>query len=612
MTESFIDKLDPEQAAHLLELAQQSVPGATPVEAETSPSGALDQETLHLALDSVRFAKPATVEDVVLFTGGVLRPLASHIKRRGENYSLDGQEIDPMVAQEFITAAKRGVRAFVRSRDDQKADYAALRAKTFESLPKLAQNEAAELRDSSEEDPAISLSRYKDMLRRRTRLSAEVYKYLHSEALLLPGQPKIDPRPVQSKTAESADATAAAANTPDEAKPSETKTADSHVEPESPEPKRQASHRTLASIGGLAALNEVASLRNSKGVDHFYGFDDEGKMWHISRDKALEWYEGMGGKGLQDSARETARREAEQRMAAVRPELLTWLGVSGAEYVALSPDEMGEKWRQALARDAARREAEQKISATAVAATEPAAPTIMVSPPRRPSLWQRLKDAPNRWTVRSLEWARRHKAESLLGGVAVAAAVYGAIYALTRDHSAAHNALGGLPPSGGGSGHEAAQQTIGSGNTASTPATNKDLIDSLSGQSGSAGANADQTANKSLIDSLSGQGGGKPNSGVSKPLIDSLSGNGGGSASAEMPQDVKLSLTHSGDNIWSEVKDYMGQHNLPTDNWSVDFVKDRVLESNGLTEKLATNMHVGSTFTIPRAVLEELLKAKKS
>lgn len=610
MTESFIDKLDPEQAAHLLELAQQNVPEATPVEAETSPSGALDQETLHMALDSVRFAKPANVEDVVSFAGGVLRPLASHIKRRGENYSLDGQEIDPMVAQEFITAAKRGVRAFVRSRDDQKADYAVLRVKTFESLPKPAQSEAAELRDSDEEDPAVSLSRYKDMLRRRTRLSAEVYKYLHSEALLPSSQPKIDPRPAQPKTAESADATAAA-DTPGEATPSETKTADNHVEPESPEPKRQASHRTLASIGGLAALNEVASLRNSRGVDHFYGFDGGGKMWHISRNDALEWYDNYD-KEAPTVGRPAAAAEAAIDNPNISDHLLTWLGVSAAEYVALSPDEMGEKWRQALARDAARREAEQNVSATTVAAAEPAVSTTMVSPPQRPSLWQRLKDTPNRWTVRSLEWARHHKAESLLGSVAVAAAVYGAIYALTRDHSTAHNAIGTLSPSGGGSGHEAAQQTIGSGNTASASATNKDLIDSLSGQSGSTSANADQTTNKSLIDALSGQGSGPSNETANKSLVDSLSGNGGGSASAEIPQDVKLSLTHSGDNIWSEVKDYMGQHNLPTDNWSVDFVKDRVIESNGLTEKLATNMHVGSTFTIPRAVLEELLKAKKS
>lgn len=594
MTESFIDKLDPEQAAHLLELAQRNAPGATPVEAETSPSGALDQETLHLALDSVRFAKPDSVEDVVLFTNGVLRPLASHIKRRGESYSLDGQEIDPMVAQEFITAAKRGVRAFVRSRDDQKADYAALRAKTFESLPNPAQNEAAELRDSSEEDPAISLSRYKDMLDRRTRLSREVYKYLHAENAPA-GQSKAEPKPVEPKAA----------------KPTETETDSKHVELEVPKSDRQTSHRTLAAIGGLAALHEVASLRNSRGVDHFYGFDDDGKMWHISRSDALEWYDNYD-KEAPTVGRPAAAAEAGIDNPNISDHLLTWLGVSAAEYVALSPDDMGEKWRQALARDAARREAEQNVSVTTVAAAEPAVSTTMVSPPQRPSLWQRLKDTPNRWTVRSLEWARHHKAESLLGSVAVAAAVYGAIYALTRDHSTAHNAIGTLSPSGGGSGHEAAQQTIGSGNTAPASATNKDLIDSLSGQSGSTGANADQTTNKSLIDALSGQGSGPSNETTNKSLVDSLSGNGGGGSSVEIPQEVELSLTHSGDNIWSEVRDYMGHHNLPTDNWSVDFVKDRVLKSNGLTEKLATNMHVGSAFTIPRAVLEELLKAKKS
>jgi hypothetical protein len=71
-----------------------------------------------------------------------------------------------------------------------------------------------------------------------------------------------------------------------------------------------------------------------------------------------------------------------------------------------------------------------------------------------------------------------------------------------------------------------------------------------------------------------------------------------------------LSLAESGTltTIWGGVERYLRTHNYTTNVYTIDQVKDSVLQHQGLTESAATMLPVGYTFTIPRSVLRAIPK----
>jgi hypothetical protein len=332
-------------------------------------------------------------------------------------------------------------------------------------------------------------------------------------------------------------------------------------------------------------------------------------------------------------------------------DVLAALGMTQEEYDNASDKEISERLRKAREAEDAAIKAATAAKAAAIAAAAAAATTsattatpapatpAMVSPPPRPSRWQRIKEAPQRWVVGTKEAILRHKAGTVLGVLAVGAAV--GIYFLTKDHGTAHEVVGQVPSTGGGTSHDTAQSTItvggqSTGVSAEAPATNTDLTQDNSfnghggakvsgatqpgltvdnpfgGKSGGTGAPAthpDLTQNP--FDGKSGDAANPAtHPGLTQNEFDGQAGGGSGAQSGAV-HNVNASLTHSGDTVWNEVKSNLHSLGLPSDDWSVDFVKDRVLPYNHLTEAAARNMDVGAHFTIPREILEELLKAKK-
>lgn len=81
---------------------------------------------------------------------------------------------------------------------------------------------------------------------------------------------------------------------------------------------------------------------------------------------------------------------------------------------------------------------------------------------------------------------------------------------------------------------------------------------------------------------------------------------------AEAPSDIRvrpvgLKLAE-GDSIWGKVNEYLDTNNYPTDDVTIDTVKDAILRKQGLSEQAAANLPVGYKFSIPPEVLEQLNK----
>jgi hypothetical protein len=642
MTESFSDKLDPEQLAKLQAIAAdpgEQLASAVPEEPLASAASEMPSSVVEIPTPSltdklygfdevIQSGEVPTVRqfDLVRFT------LHKVHREHGAFRDASGNVIPSTLIQRLREAYRPG--RWILDGEQHDVATVIIGARSVQELPddiKLDIVDTYDLHAASRREISQAFSHAQKMARRRIELSDVI---VDREGVRAAKRTRANEKP-----AARSDMTGSQTDEMSSSKPSGPQTSQ-----ENAKPLRKVSLRTLASIGGLAALQEVTFKQYSNGTYHFYGLDEQGKKYHISAADAFELYghdRGFQGKRPQDAevpVPDTAITDIDE--ARDRADTISFAmekgGLTPAEAEALTDDELYNLLLDRHSAAAPISIASQTTSGSTPAATvvtvvsPPAsAPTAgahkMAVPPPRSSRWQQLKDVPHRWAIRGLEWVRRHRAETALGGLAVAAAVYGTTYLLTRDHSTAHNAIANLPPSGGGAAsHDLTQQAVSSGNAAPS-AANKDLIDSLVGQNDSApvsnkdlvdalsGGNSTGSGatNKGLIDSLSGQSSTLPSGTheTNKALVDSLSGRTEGAEIA--PKAMKLSLTHNGDSIWREVSHYLQANGYPHNDVAVDTVKDAVLQHMHLSESAAKDLPVGYHFTIPRAVLEELLKTKR-